>query len=209
MTRDQIAVKIRENLNDHGITYYSSEDLNDSIQDAYDEIVVYTECIEKITKITLPGDSTYYNFATLIPDFYRLMGIHNPEINAYLTPDTDRNQLNYRNNWETITGSARDFTILDYRYIGIAGRSSYSRTFKIYYKAQAPTLSGSTSLLINSHYQILVEHYCTADLLEQNQEFNKAVNYWALYEHLLEDYKFKIKLLSKADRIFTRTQDAS
>ena len=57
---------------------------------------------------------------------------------------------------------------------------------------------------ILNEYQKLIEYYVTADLLEQDQEFQKAMVYWKMYEPMLEEYRKKVLNLSKSDRIFAR-----
>lgn len=206
MTRAALAAKIRTNLNDLGITFYSVSDINESIQDAYDEIVVYSECIEKRTDINFTSNSSYYKVGEELPsDFYRVIGILNDETNRWLTGSFDRNELIYANDWETTSGTAYNFTILGFDRIGITGRKSNATGyFKMFYKAQAPILQNSTHLLINDNFILLPELYATADLLEQNQEFSKASIYWNQYDEMLEKYRDKIQLLSKSDRVFTR-----
>ena len=207
MTRDQIAHKVSRNLHDAGVTYYSAYDLNNSIQDAYDEIVVYSECIEKRIDIPYKSNTTYYQVGVELPaDYYRVIKILNNEQNRWLSGSSDREQLNYSGDWETVNSTAYEFTILGHDRIGLNGRSSNATgTFKLLYKAQAPTLQGDTVLLINSSYILLPELYATADLLEQNQEFTKAQIYWNQYDPMLEKYREKIQVLAKPDRVFNRT----
>ena len=208
MTRGQIGTKIRDNLDDAGITYYSSLDITDSIQDGYDEVAVYSECIEKWVALPQIINTTYYDFSELIPDYYRVIDIYGFEFKNVLDPVNDRDLLSYRIDWELYSGGSREFMVLGPKYIGINGRKSVvgsNNTFRIYYKAQANILvSDSETPRINNDYQILLEWYGTADLLEQNQEYTKANGYWVQYNDMLEKYRYKIQLLSKSDRIFNR-----
>lgn len=205
MTRDQIASKIRHNLNDAGVTYYSVADVNDSIQDGYDEVVVYCECIEKSAIVDFKSDTTYYNLSTLIPDYYRPIRIYSYNINRFMELNLELENSGYSLDWELTNGSARDYIIKGPKYIGISNRiSNATGSFKIWYKAQANVLTGNDIPRINVKFQLLLENYGTADLLEQNQEYTKAQIYWSQYNKQLEDYRYKIQLLSKTDRIFAR-----
>jgi len=208
VNRDQIAAKIRHNLNDMGVSYYSGTDVNDSIQDGYDEVAVYCECIEKTAQLNFQNDITYYDLSVLIPDYYRTVRIFSYNINQFLELNLERENFGYSDDWELSQGSARDYLIKGPKYIGISNRSSNSTgNFKIWYKAQAEILKGTSTPRIDSKFQLLLENYGTADLLEQNQEFTKANVYWSQYNKGLEDYRFKIQLLSKSDRVFTRPAD--
>lgn len=205
MTRDQIAGKVRENLSDLGITYYSVSDINESIQDAYEEVVVYCECIEKETDIEYRNDTTYYDLSALVPDYYRPLRIFNTSENFQLRFGTDREQDSWNTIWEISSRTARDAVILGPRYIGFNGRAAEATgKFHLNYKAQAPVLSGNSVILINAAYLLLLENYATADLLEQNQEYIKAQIYWNQYDEMIEIYRSKIMLLSKTDRRFAR-----
>lgn len=205
MTRDQIAVKIRQNLNDNGVTYYSMTDINDSIQDGYEEIVIYCECIEKAVTLDFKSNTTYYDMWSLIPDYFRVIRIFSYATNRFLEANLELENSGYSLDWELTNGSFQDFIIKGPKYIGISSRSSNATgSFKIWYKAQANKLSGNDIPKINAKFQMMLENYGTADLLEQNQEFSKASIYWSQYNKQLEDYRNKIQLLSRTDRIFAR-----
>jgi hypothetical protein len=208
MNRITIANKIRNNLNDAGVTYYSLSDIAESIQDGYDEVVVYCECIEKVVNIKQLVNTTYYNMRLLVPDYYRVIRIWSSRINAMLNITSDRENLYYRQDWELANQSSRDVMVLGTEYLGISGRTSDVNTdisFKMWYKATAPIMTNDNDIpRINQKYQILLEHYGTADLLEQNQEFKKAQGYWIQYEKLLNEYRQKIQVLSRSDRVFNR-----
>jgi hypothetical protein len=205
MTRTQIADRIRKNLNDEGITYYSVEDITDSIQDAYDEIIVFTESLDAQANIDFENNTTYYNLTERIPDYYRLFKLWDGTRNFFFDVEGDRDQSNYRSDWELATSSPQNGVIVGPSLLGFFGRSVNAiGHFTVYYKAQAPILLANTILKINENYLNLVENYCTADLLEQNQEFTKASKYWSMYEPELLKYRTKIQLLSKSDQVFTR-----
>src|SRR6187401_1795346 len=107
MNRITIANKIRNNLNDAGVTYYSLSDIAESIQDGYDEVVVYCECIEKVVNIKQLVNTTYYNMRLLVPDYYRVIRIWSSRINAMLNITSDRENLYYRQDWELANQSSR------------------------------------------------------------------------------------------------------
>lgn len=206
MTRDQVAQIVKHNLDDAGV-YYSDSDINESLQDAYDEIAVFTEFIERTIEISLQADTNYYNLSLLIPDYYRLVYIYNIGKKQFIYPDVERKISGYRADWELAYQTETNFTINGPKYIGIFGRTAFvepNAKLKIWYKATAPIMQGNSIILINTNYIQLLENYSTADLLEQNQEFTKALEYWQTYEVDLLKYREKIQLLSKKDRVFSR-----
>lgn len=214
MVRVQALNKIRQNLHDNGMTYYSIEDINESIQDAYDEIVIYSECIEKSIDIpvnslvnTPESANPWTNIRKLIPDYYRLIGVLNQSTRQFLTPQIDREQDELRIDWQLSTGNVYDYVINGPDWVGFP--NSYNQTankpLRVFYKASAPKLThDNQAFRILIDFQILIEWYCTADLLEQNQELIKAQGYWNQYEPKLDEYRDKIQILSRSDRVFTR-----
>jgi hypothetical protein len=210
MTRDQAASKIRRNLNDLGITYYSENDLNESIQDGYDEIVVFCECIEARYDVPFVNNTTYYNLRNTVPNYYRIIKIRDIDKNRFLDPASARGENFYRDDWEIVNSDPREFVIAGPDYVGMSGRSSVATgSFTVFYKATAETLGPNSVLRISDKFINLIIDYCTADLLEQNEEYQKAARYWDKYEPALEDYRRKIQLLANSDREFTRSPDAS
>ena len=206
MTRKNMANKIRINLNDLGVTYYSEDDLIDSIQDAYDEITVYCECIDQEIDINFQNDLTYYNLTELVPDFYRVIRVWHPGINQFMYIGSDRDENSMRNDWELTQATPRDVIISGPNMLGFVGRNSNATGFfTLFYKAKGKNpLNDNDVFQINTNYLMLIENYCTADLLEQNQEFVKAQKYWEHYEPKLQEYRQKIQLLARSDRVFTR-----
>lgn len=205
MTRADIRFRIRRNLDDLGITYYTAVDINEAIQDAYDEVVVYCECIEKRVDLDFVSNTTYYDFSTLIPDYYRVIKLYHNGQNRFIDPTNNRNQGSYRIDWEVVNATEREYVILGPKYVGMSGRQAIATgNFGVFYKAKANQLIDTSIPLISDNYIRLLELYGTADLLEQNQEFTKAIKYWQEYDPMLEDYRRKVQLLAKADRVFTR-----
>jgi hypothetical protein len=212
VTRAQLVVKIRENLNDHftSTTYYNVDDLNDSIQDGYDEVVAVSECYERVIDVPVGmlNAQPWVNFRGIIPDYYRIVAILNRNTREFLCADGDREEECYKADWQlTSTGRVQNYVINGTEWIALPNwysDSSY-KDLRVFYKALAPKpIDDNHVFKILTEYQKLLENYSTADLLEQNQEFVKAQNYWAVYEPMLEEYRRKILLLSKSDRIFTR-----
>ena len=217
MTRAQIKAKIRYNLNDAGITYYSDVDLNDSIQDGYDEIVCVSECIEKFIDIsadvlldqTIGNGRPWVKVNELIPDYYRIIGILNRSTRMFIDANISRNEDHFRFDWQIHNNSnIYSYVINGPQWLAFPNNNFNANSgimFRIFYKAIAPIVQSDTEhFKILNDYSRLIELYSTADLLEQNQEYTKATNQWVNYELLLTKYSYKIQLLSKADRTFTR-----
>lgn len=229
-TRGAIKSQITGNLVDLSINFYSDEDLNISIQDAYTDISILTQCIGK-TSLTFPWISnlSYYNFVKLgINDYLATIAIFNNVTNLWLRDDLSLKDFDrIRRDWELWVGAPQFWAPSDFQTIAIAAKYMNSNgntgafdpftfsssafftgvsssnslgTFDLHYWAIAPTLLGDSDVfLIASDMQNMVANYCTGDLLEQAQEFQKAQDCWGEYYNSIESYADRVKRNCKSD----------
>jgi hypothetical protein len=225
-TRGQIKINVRVNLDDAGVTFYSEQDLNDSFQDAYDDITILSQCLVKSATLSWMPNLSYYNFKTIlgVTDFLAVTAIFNYNTSRWLRDDLNiRDFDRLRRDWENWEGTPQFWAPLNQDYVAIApryagstipgafnnlafsnaffiGTSTNLGTFKLVYWALAPTLvSDLDTLLIASDVQDMFEFYVTADMLEQAQEFVKASEYWGKYYSSLEEYSDRTKRINKSD----------
>lgn len=201
MTRDEIAVNVRINLNDLGVTFYSDDDVNDSLQDGYDDIAVFTGCIQKQTNLTQTNDTTYYDMISSISDFFAIVAAYNNTSNRWIYFNPLKSFDLIRIDFELWAGIQPEYgAISNFRYVLFLPRlASASGTITVWYRATAPTLAGSDTPLIHSDEQSLLELYATADLLDQAEEYKKADAYWVPYFEGLIKYKKRIGSLALSD----------
>lgn len=122
LTRGQIKAAVQTNLTDLNINWYSDSDLNNAVQDAYDDIVLLTQCIQK--QITLPWISnlSYYNFKTRfqINDYLGTIAIFNNLSNMWLRDDLSLKDFDrIRRDWENWVGTPIFWAPSDPDNIGI------------------------------------------------------------------------------------------
>lgn len=204
MTRDDLVIRVRENLNaPEGASFYSSGDLNDSIQDGYDDVAAFTGCITKISgNINWGNNQPYYDLRSIISDFFAVVAVFNNNTNQFLLPVSSRKVFQrWKENWELWAGQSQYFTPISPTQIAVAPRlATGSGNFYVIYKATANTLASNTTPTILPHFQVLLENYSTADLLEQKQEFKKAGQFWEDYFKEVRNYKDAMADLAKPDR---------
>ena len=204
--RGQIKSTIRVNLDDAGVTFYSDSDLNESLQDAYDDIVCMTQCITTIQdNISWPANLVYINPKTDLglSDYLATVAIFNNNTKRWLRDDlTLRDFDRIRRDWEMWQGTPQFWSPSDPNYIAIAPtyQGNPTGTLKMVYWAQAPVLvNDSNTFLTASDVQNMFEFYCTADMLEQAEEFQAAGEFWEKYYGTLAEYSHRVKLNNKAD----------
>lgn len=202
MTFADIKADIRINLNDAGVTAYSVADIDDAVQDAYDDIVFHSHCIIKSVNLPWQSNSPYYDFAAIsVTDYMGCTAIFNNNNNLWLDDNTTRQQLrNEDPRWEVTLGEPILWLPINFRYIAVYphGASSVG-TFDLKYWAKAPTVVDADTPLIAADMQDLVTFYATADLLEQWEEYTKARVFWEEYIGDLEDYKERVENIAKAE----------
>lgn len=204
-TRLQIKTTVRVNLDDAGVTFYSDDDLTESIQDAYDDVVANSQCVTKVAdNLNWIANLSYYNpiVNLSITDYMAVVAIFNYSTNRWLRDDLvlrDFDRL--RRDWENWVGTPQFWTPSDPLHFAIAPKySDAGGTFKIVYWATAPTLADDTgTFLLASDVNNLIEFYTTADMLEQAQEYSKATEYWDKYYESLVEYSDRVKRNNKTD----------
>jgi len=199
-TRDSLAADIRDNLEDAGVTFYSAADVNDAIQDAYDDIAVISGCIQKSATINFTSLLSYYDFRSLISDYFAVVAIFNNNTNRWLYPDTRRSFDKIRFDWELMEGQPYMFCPIDSKRVAITPRMTIgSGNMTVYYRATADTLGATDTPQIHVDMTTLIEHYVTADLLDQMQEYIKADAWFQKYFDGLMEYKLRIGRLALSD----------
>lgn len=200
-----IKTSIRDNLNDAGVTFYTATDLDDSMQDAYDEVFVLSQCRVRKTTVNFADDTNYYSLIDSITDYLGTVAIFNNNTNLWLRDDINAKDLDQmRYDWELWYGEAQFwFPLNNWQYIGLVPKSlTGSGNFTVYYWSTAPTVVDTETPLIATDMQnSLLENYCTADLLEQAEEFKKAAEYWTKFFESLVLYTERVKNVARPDFI--------
>ncbi len=204
-----IKTNIGINLNDSSNVNYSTNDLQDSIQDSYNDIVSQTQCIVKKTTLTWQASVSYYDMITLVSDYLACVAIFNNINKTWLFDDLTLINLDkLRDDWELAIGTPENWISLNFKYVAIFPKYKSIpvlpaiNTFDLYYWATAPAVVDTQTPLITGDFQHLLEKYSTADLLEQFEEYTKASIFWESYILEIEDYKERVKNLATRDMLF-------
>ena len=196
-----IKSNVRDNLNDAAVINYSSTDVDESTQDAYDDIISQTQCIIKKVTLNWTGDLSYYDLITLVSDYLACVAIFNNVNNRWLYDDKTLTHFDLiRDDWEIAHGTPESWAALNHKYIAIFPKYAVtSGTFDLYYWAIAPTVVDANTPLIATDFQHLLEKFTTADLLEQFEEYTKAANFWETYITEIEQFKERTKNIAGRD----------
>lgn len=200
MTRVDVRNRVLEELESNS-TYFSQTDLNNAIQDCYDEIAVGAGLIEKKAHIAAQNNTVYYALSTLISDYYRVTGIFYSASQSWLNV-RDRHWLaGLRRDWELMTGGPKFYSVIDMKMVAITPYMPVATgTFTVHYKAIAPTLTETASIMVPTEHEKIMDHYCLADAQEQAREFMKAQINAGQYEEFYLKLKNKMASLGKPAR---------
>ena len=205
MTRLQLATNVRSNLNDAGITFYDTDTINQSLQDAYNEVAAKCRCITKSAVVQQIAYTPYYDFlGGGVTDYLGTIAIFNQDTQFWLRDDVSiRDFDRIRRDWEQWTGEPQFWAPHSQQYVAIcpvlAAVIVNVNQFTLWYWAQAPSFAGDSSVpLVATDMQPLLEWYATGDLLEDAQEVSKADTFWEKWEVDKEKYKMRCINLAKA-----------
>lgn len=202
-TRAQLRAILKVNLAESGITngQFNDDEINDSIQDAYNEIVKSTYCIIKTTNVNFVNNCTYYDFVALgVTDYMGCIAIFNNNTNWWLRDDIQlRDYQRLRRDWETWNGQSQFWAGHSLKYVALAPKLLTAVGYMVLtYWAFAPILTDSDTPLVASDMQSLFEYYCMGDLLDGADEPMKAADWWKQYKTNIPKYKERCKNLAKA-----------
>jgi len=202
MTRGEVKTRVRSNLDDLGITFYTVTDIEDSIADAYYWSSIFANSIEKDANISFQKDCPYYNIQQIIPDLFAVTSVYDLARNRFLVFKSRQELIQLRLTYETWPGPPEYFFIHSQNYLYIGPQplniSSTIQTakadLKLFYRAFDDKVTDDTkSYRIPPQGEDCIEFYATADLLEQAQEWSKAQLYWDKFYKQLAVSKIAIR----------------
>jgi len=198
--------EIQNNLYDLKLRWFTTDDINNSLQDSYNKIVALLGPIEHSTFIPIISEP-YYDLRQ-IPDFMYVVGIYNPFTNLWLQGGSYREMKATFQTFLQI-GQPRFMNIMDFnRILMWPYLPNATGVLYVLYKASAPPISPShTPILPYGTGARLLEYFTTADLLEQSREFKKAQTWLsrafdpgAAGKSIYQQCKNEIQELARMDR---------
>ena len=209
MNRAQLRAIISDNQHDNGLTFFEAADINNTLQDAYNDISVRSQQIIKSVTLNWLSQVNYYDFLsgnsgsnTAITDYLGTIAIFNNVTNQWLRDDISiRDYDRLRRDWEIWRGMPQFWTPHSLRYIAVAPCLQVGvGTFKLFYWASAPAFtSDNDTPLVSADMQTLFEQFGTADTFESSAEIVKAQPFWTTYFKRQLEYKERCRRLCKAD----------
>lgn len=202
MTRGEVKTRVRANLDDAAVTFFTITDIEDSLSDAYYWSSVFANTIEKTANISFQQTCPYYNLQTIIPDHFAVTGVYDLARNRFIPYKSRLELIQLNNHYEMWHGPPEYFFIHSQNYLFITPQplniSSLTQTtnqdLKIFYRAFDDSVHhDSSAYRLPLQGEDCLEFYATADLLEQAQEWSKAQFYWDKFYSQLTVSKIAIR----------------
>jgi len=202
MTRSEVKTRVRANLDDLAVTFFTATDIEDSVADAYYWSSIFANTIEKTQNISFQKDCPYYNLQLILPDHFAVTGVYDFARDRFLPYKSRLELIFLRSNYEMWPGPPEYFFIHSQNYlfigpqpIGIASAiQTTNRDLKIFYRAFDDAVDSDNGLYrLPLQGEDCIEFYATADLLEQAQEWSKAQYFWDKFHSQLITSKVAIR----------------
>jgi hypothetical protein len=202
-TLNNIVTAVQRNLDDLGANFYDpNADVIPSIQDGYNLIAALTESIETFATIPFESGKVFYNFSA-IPNFLRVFGIYNNNTNRWCWPTTMLEMYRVRDNWELAAGDPYWYIPIDYQTVAFfPAMPTATGTFTVMYKATADTLTANSSPQLPLEQDKVLEWYATDDLLDQCQEWFKAMTYANMVDKGIDDIQKVLRNRSSPNHLY-------
>lgn len=200
----QIGQSVTRNLDDLNSNFFSPTlDIQPSIQDGYKLIVALTESIETHADINFVSGKVYYDFSSSISDYLRIFGIFNNNTQRWMQPTSFLELFRLRDNWELADGDPYLFLPIDAKTTAIfPAMSTAAGSMTILYKARADVLTANSVPQIPIEHQSVLEWYATDDLLDQAQEWQKAMEYFQMWDKGIEDIRKSLRDRSSPNHLY-------
>jgi hypothetical protein len=201
-TLETVRIRVRENLEDNGINFYSNEDIDAVIQDAYYLLGLLVGAQRDSTTFNIPSEP-YIETSTIDTNFFALQGIFNNVKNCWLDILSSKEMKLVRTDWELWQGSPQFAVIIDFNRLALIPSSTTpSGTLTAFYIKVPPELVLTSDVIaIADPSESVIENYATADLLEQVKEISKARRYWEKFGRNFSDCKAVNVRIARADML--------
>ena len=204
MTRLEILERVRGNLYDTGMDHWETYDLHTAIQDGYEEVAVFTQCIETVGTLNLVGNLSWYKMTDYFSDYFRIVAMWNNQTNRWLEPIAVSELGAWHERWETQNGEPAFFSPVGLEYVALCKKpATTTGSLLVFYASTADTLTDNDTPVIPPASHTVLEDYATSILLDQALEFSKASAYYEQYLGKIKNIVRDMNSRSLPDRLFT------
>lgn len=121
MTFGQMKAAVRRKLNESSATFWTDQDIEDALNDAYAEMADATEFYERQATIDLLPSRTYYDLTSVLPDtFLSPRRAYNVTTSRWLDPTDPLDQDRHTDSqWELTSGQPERYMLRGNWWLGV------------------------------------------------------------------------------------------
>lgn len=202
MTKEQIIDIARNELADDGVTYYGDADLNDSFDEGYKQICVFTGVLERVSELSIEDETVYYNFYETIPSYYRTFAVYSNVVDEWLSHKSTEYFKKLRYDWELARGTSRHYSVIDFQFTAFFPvPETATGTLEIFYKAVPDSIELDATPEMPEQHQPTITAFIVMDLLSQAEEYTKANINASQYFDRLNALRTYVNARSFPDRV--------
>jgi len=186
--------------------YWSDDDVNEAINDGYEELSDASEWYERSANIPFLSNLRYFDLRTALGDdtFLSPRRAFNPNTNWWLKPSDPRDlDFHTYRRWEINLGTPQRIIQRGLFYIGIFPlQNGDAGLMKFWYSAMPPALitDADEPPFPQEFHQGIIE-YALFDLMGQESQTSKALVHWEQYQKIENDFIQYVNKRISTDRL--------
>jgi len=204
MTLQEMRTETRRYLDEATNVFFTDQDIDDALNDGWEELADAAEWAEREATITLKTHRTYYDLSTVLADsFLSLRRCWNTQTQRWLVPVDPRELDEGYRQWELNTGPPQKYFIRGLWWLGVwPAPPADSLGLRIYYTAVPPKLTmNSAEPAVPIEYQQSLIDFALGRLLAQERETKKSIQHFKLYGDLEAEFAQFVDKRQGLDRI--------
>lgn len=187
MTHTELTEKLKYDLDDLGMDFFTTEDLNNAILNALNKYTLLNGTCELFRNFSLQPNIPYYDFYNTFPGYFCVAEAYSKSAKQYLAFRTPVQLMQIREDYELWKGSPQFITVVDFRRVGFFPVSTSPVELVLKLKlSESPVINPPGDLYIPAHGEDLVLNFAKQELLEHAEEITKAAN---VYNQSVEELK--------------------
>jgi hypothetical protein len=177
MLISEVIGQTRQLIGDKEQISFSDAELIESANDIMNLVSALSGCFRKQARLNYTPGVPYYDLATLIPDYYKVLSVYDEINKRFITPEVRENIWEIDKTCETTQGSPAYVTQVDIRRLFFYPNPAIVSTFKVFYFAYGPDITAGGVDPFEPFQSEILTTGTTIDCLQVLQEFNALALY--------------------------------
>ncbi len=173
---------VRRKINAASTAFFTDSDIEDALNEAYEEMADATEFYERQATIDMLAGRTYYDLTSLLPDtFLSPRRAWNTTTQKWFGPTDTLERDSAYVQWELTYGAPEYYLLRGNWWLGVWPRANDDTSYKarVYYTAIPEHMSAATDTpAFPKEFHQGVVDLALAELFAQNRDPKKVISSW-------------------------------